>query len=174
MFHVMLAEATEEMLSDASQVGGSGALEPLAPFVGEPGVGTAPIVWAGVPLDEAAGREAVDETGQPTAAEQQPIRERSHPQRLLRRLGEVEKNLVGTERQAVLSLELGVERRDHAAVCDEHPAPRRELALVKLMAIGDLSHEPSLATVVARATTLRSARTNDIVARAITFPGGDE
>src|SRR4051812_31159295 len=97
-------------------------------------------------LDELLALQAVDEARQAAAAEQDRRGEVVHPHAAFGRIGDVHEDLVRGHRQAVLVLELGVERLDQARVHAEQAAPGAQLALAEELDAGwRARHRPTQA-----------------------------
>ena len=111
---------------------GRAAAKRAAPSVGDHRVGAAPVRRAALAAHEALALEPVDEPRHAAAREQRRIGQLAHAQVLVAALVEHEQHLVLGHREPVRLLELGVERREHARVRAQEPAPGCELAAREL------------------------------------------
>src|SRR3954471_581151 len=130
---LLAGEVLEEVAANALEVRAARGGELVAATRGEDGEGAAGVALARLALEQAVALEAIDETGQAAAAQQDGRGEVVHAQLAVGRVGEVHEDLVGGDGEAMLGLELGVERLDEAGVDAEQAAPGAELLRAQLV-----------------------------------------
>jgi dihydrofolate reductase len=132
LLRLLLREALEEALLDAGNVRGRSLRHDLEAAVGEPRVDLPRVGFTPLPLHEPAALESVDQSGQPAAAEDDCVRELGHPEPPVGDEAELNEHVVRGEREAVLLLQLGVERPHDLGVAPEEAGPRGELLVRQL------------------------------------------
>ena len=119
----MRVEAVEEEPAHARDVSGPGGFEAALALDREDGEGPASVMGARAALEQAVPREAVDEPGQPAAAQQDRVGQVAHPHALMGSVLEAGQHLVGGEREPVGRFELGVELADQGGVGAKKATP---------------------------------------------------
>ena len=98
--------------------------------IGQEGPQAAPISRTARALHEPGALEPIDQAGSPASRQDEPIREVAHPQLAPLRDGELKEDLVVSQREILLGLQLPLELPRDARMCTKKDGPRSEAGII--------------------------------------------
>lgn len=98
--------------------------------IGQEGPQAAPISRTARALHEAGALEPIDQARRPAPRQDEPIGEVAHPQLAALRDGELKEDLIVSQREILLGLQLSLELPRDACMCTKEDGPRRKAGII--------------------------------------------